>query len=679
MMLLFFHKALSIPFVTVVRFFGRTQLTKLIMLRLSRQLLAGLFFITPSLLQAQSAAIIIDEDYSDWDASLTTYTDGVDVGAGDIDLLDMQVTNDADFFYVKLTVDTEIDITDNIFPHNLWLYLDTDDDPNTGYFQQFGYGSELAIDFNDHYAWFDVPNPDIQVSFDKFQLRVLPTVSATTFELAIGRNVQPNGIDDLFLGPTVRVLVRENNGGDSMPDVGTVFSYTFDETPVAAYPLIDMNKSDPDHIRIVAYNVLSNGLQSASRVDNFESIITALSPDIIGFSECGNTSSSTVKGLLDTWLPLGTADGWYTTKSGDRVTCSKWDFIDTWSLSAQYATLIDLPATYPKDLLFVNSHLSCCANDAGRQAQVDEFVAFIQDAKSPGGAIDLVEFTPIVYGGDLNLVGFSQQLTTLLTGDIQDTGSWGPGGPMDWDGSDLLDLVPLQSDKNMAYTWRDDSDSDYPPGRLDFQLCTDVAITVEKSFVVQTEVMTPDRLALYGLNSFDTENASDHFPVVADYSMPILLDDDGDLIPNDFDNCPGDPNFDQADWNNDGTGDVCQDSDGDGLIDADELLLYGTDPGNSDSDNDGLDDGEEVNTYTTDPLMQDTDGDGLTDGLEASVAGISPLSMDTDNDGCNDDLEFSLQCPDNLCNPCPGDFNSDGFVDTADLLSFLSFFGFPCD
>ncbi|NIA14652.1 MAG: hypothetical protein GWP08_11280 [Nitrospiraceae bacterium] len=58
------------------------------------------------------------------------------------------------------------------------------------------------------------------------------------------------------------------------------------------------------------------------------------------------------------------------------------------------------------------------------------------------------------------------------------------------------------------------------------------------------------------------------------------------------------------------------DTDGDGLTDADETDLYGTDPQNPDSDGDGLTDGDEVSVHGTDPLEPDTDGDGAIDGDE---------------------------------------------------------------
>jgi hypothetical protein len=47
---------------------------------------------------------------------------------------------------------------------------------------------------------------------------------------------------------------------------------------------------------------------------------------------------------------------------------------------------------------------------------------------------------------------------------------------------------------------------------------------------------------------------------------------------------------------------VSQDSDGDGLGDADELFVYGTGPASFDTDGDGVGDGEEVLVNGTNPL-----------------------------------------------------------------------------
>ncbi|NCC33754.1 MAG: hypothetical protein EOM24_17325, partial [Chloroflexia bacterium] len=93
-----------------------------------------------------------------------------------------------------------------------------------------------------------------------------------------------------------------------------------------------------------------------------------------------------------------------------------------------------------------------------------------------------------------------------------------------------------------------------------------------------------------------------------------------------------------------------RDDDGDGLTNAEETLLYGTDPNNPDTDGDGLEDGVEVRFLGTDPLKDDTDGDGITDNVEVegvrSAPGgrlwyLNPLHPDSNRDGLPDGIE----CP----------------------------------
>ena len=65
------------------------------------------------------------------------------------------------------------------------------------------------------------------------------------------------------------------------------------------------------------------------------------------------------------------------------------------------------------------------------------------------------------------------------------------------------------------------------------------------------------------------------------------------------------------------------DQDIDGLPDQAELH-YGTNPTKADTDGDGLLDADEIFTYKTDPLNPDTDGDGYPDGDEARK-GFNPV------------------------------------------------------
>jgi outer membrane protein OmpA-like peptidoglycan-associated protein/opacity protein-like surface antigen len=110
------------------------------------------------------------------------------------------------------------------------------------------------------------------------------------------------------------------------------------------------------------------------------------------------------------------------------------------------------------------------------------------------------------------------------------------------------------------------------------------------------------------------------------------------------------------------------DTDGDGLMDGEEVNKYFTDPLNPDTDGDGLKDGEEVHNYNTDPNKADTDGDGLNDGDEVLKYNTDPLKADTDGDGLNDGDEVLKHKTD----PLKADTDGDGLKDGDEVLKYKS-------
>ena len=175
-----------------------------------------------------------------------------------------------------------------------------------------------------------------------------------------------------------------------------------------------------------------------------------------------------------------------------------------------------LPAINP-DIINFHAHLPCCSNDEDRQKEVDSIMSFIRDARNPGGSVTLSSNTPIVIVGDMNLVGWAQQLETFLTGDIVNENTYGEDFLPDWDGTTIADSMPRHNNTRSVYTWRSETSS-YAPGRLDFIFYTDSVMKIAKKFVLMTSEMTAQQLEEYNLNAGDVSQASDHFPVVTDFN-----------------------------------------------------------------------------------------------------------------------------------------------------------------
>ena len=556
--------------------------------------------------------IVMDGQFDDW-ATIAGMTDPTGP-EGSVDLLEMKAAHDAENLYIYVRLGADIDLTDVLYPHNLFLLIDADMDAATGFTPRPGFGSELGIDFNGLFAYYDVV-PATTVNFSEIGFHPAPTVTSSEFEIALQRDAVPDGVHPLFPQDTIRLLLRETNGGDFLPNAGIDFVYAFNDSETPPAEPIGLNRPSLPVVRSCAYNVLGNGLVNGNRQPRFERIVKAIDADVYLFSECGNTSATQVKDLLDDWLPTGTAEGWHTHKDGDLVTAALWPLLETWNeVTKQTPVLVDVPLALGGPMLFINSHLSCCANDAGRQDQVDEMMAWIRDETAPGGAV--AQGTPIVYAGDLNLVGYAQQLETLLSGDIVQTNAYGVGALPDWDGTAWADALPRQTHDPFSYTWRDDGNGNYPPGRLDFLLYSDAVLSLEQGYILRSEGLPADVLNESGMLANDTGAASDHFPVVCD----LMADSVASL-----------------------------DSDGDGLTDSEEAAIG------------------------TDPNAADTDGDGLTDGLEATAGTTDPLLADSNNNGCADGAEAL-----GVCGACVGDLNGDSLVTVADVLLLLGNFGTSC-
>ncbi len=138
-----------------------------------------------------------------------------------------------------------------------------------------------------------------------------------------------------------------------------------------------------------------------------------------------------------------------------------------------------------------------------------------------------------------------------------------------------------------------------------------------------------------------------------------------------------------------GTDSSDTDSDGDGISDGDETLLYNTSPSDDDSDGDSYDDGEEIDGGSdpldpTDVPNTDVDGDGVysiddvcdSTSAESVAAGIVDLDPASATYGCadydSDGLTDTEETEDYYTDPLVADTDVDGLSDYEEVVTYAT-------
>ena len=493
------------------------------------------FLVIPIFIYCQENQIIIDGKFQDWQ-NIELIDDIINDNESGLDFTSISITNDNKYLYIKFTTTDEIDLMDSgpngESLYNTVIFIDTDNNNKTGYVPGYNpnIGSELGVFLNQRYVWNNISNPNIQISLYDIGFFSAPTVTSNEFEIAIDLDAQYDG-ENLFPNQEIKIQLKDLISGDEIPNINSEIIYTLNSNNLN-YTTLNTEKENEDLIRLSAYNVLYNGLDDNERLEQLKNIIKSVDADIYAFSECYETSSETVKNILDEILPISNNQGWHVIKKADDdlITASKYPIIQDWpnesyGIKKMHPCLIDLPdSLFAKDLLVINAHMSCCDNDNDRQEQADDFVNFILDAKSTGGVIDLANETPFVLCGDLNLVGLSQQLQTLTSGEIIDTEAFGIGGGMNWSDNDLKDEICVHVETPFSYTWRDitPSPGSYSYGRLDYIIFSDDVMSSQKSFTIDTKFISQKKLNEMNLDVNDSFG-SDHLLTTIDFDIPKSL------------------------------------------------------------------------------------------------------------------------------------------------------------
>jgi endonuclease/exonuclease/phosphatase family metal-dependent hydrolase len=480
-----------------------------------------LFLLIPRPSAADLLPILPDGDFSDWDAATPLGTDASGDG-GIIDFGRVWAANDQDWFFLRFETGGEIQPDEG---QDLVIYLDTDLNPATGQSIQ-GMGADLVWELGNRTGTFYTPSPQT-IDHPDIGLLIAPTVSGTDFEMAFDRHAVPAGGQSLFPAAQVRVVLEDRNGGDTAPSTGS-YVYTFAAGSLAP-SVLPTGRPGSEYLRLAEWNVQSDGLfNGGSQEAAQQRMAQVLDPDVFCFEEVWNHSASEVASQVEVLLPSGPGESWSALSlDSGNVICTRLPILDSWGendILPQHrisAALLDASSRFSSDVLVVANHWRCCTADAERQDEADALVAFLADARSPGGVIDLPQDTPILITGDFNLVGLRAPLMTLITGDIADNATFGPDSPPDWDGSPLDVVAARHVDARESYTWRNDYSSFYP-GLLDWVFYTGSAIDLGNAFVLETRTMQPSTLSALGLYSTDTFTASDHAPRAADFTLPLV-------------------------------------------------------------------------------------------------------------------------------------------------------------
>ena len=483
-------------------------------------------------------AISIDGLFEDWNQVDALYYDQVN-DALNADYSTMKVTYDNEFLFIYF------DFHNGEFLMQDWnefhLYIDADNDSTTGNYVH-GIGAELDWTFGDRSGLKYVNDQQYEIYQNDLTLRIAPTITSSEFEIAIARTSLPLTLDGTQELTEFKLILSEvNEGGDLMPSEPGGISFVIGEDLVLGPEGISLDKLSYNDIRLISYNTWNEGILDPDRELHFKRILQAIDPDIIALQEHGEWEY--IDDIIQSWFP---DEQWYASWTyRDLVVLSRFSIIHDAYMDSErtMAVLLDTEDELGNNLLIFNSHLSCCDNNESRQQQVDAFAGEWREWVISGtGPFEIDYATPFIHVGDFNYVGYKKQVETIRIGDIEDEEQYGPDFFPDWDSTAIIDLFSRHTHKRMGYTWRKD-ESSFNPGKLDYVFYSDATIDTAKHYILNTLAMDDMTLDYYGLQWNDTQEASDHLPIVFDMSTQDNVGViDSDILPQSLRLYPNYPN-----------------------------------------------------------------------------------------------------------------------------------------
>jgi exonuclease III len=463
--------------------------------------------------------IFLDESYADWQAVSAKFADVANDGAATgIDMTDIRISNDEKYLFLYLTTKKTINIQSN---NGLTLFVDMDNNTNTG-LKVNSIGAEISYTFGDREGkYFQSNGSSSQLWHDDIDLITLPTVTSEVFEIGLLRT-----IFNRPMASTIKILFLDDTPGG---DIAGPYTYNFGNQSSDIKPFT-WSKNTQSDIRFLSYNVLRDNLFETALQPAFKRIFNAIKPDVIGLCEIYDYNGLQTKQIIESFLPSTAGQQWYYAEaSPDIRLVSRYPIKQSTQLDGNGVFLLDING---RKLLYIVAHLPCCDNESGRQREVDKIMSFVRDVKFGISSFDISQGSPIIIAGDMNLVGFKEQVSTFLTGDIINNSTFGPDFKPDWDDSSLEDAKMPTTGMPATVTWFNDFGS-YSAGRLDYYIYTGSAIKLRNNFALYSETMKSQDLTQGGIFKSDVLTASDHTPIVADFSFDLTSAND-EIISNEL-------------------------------------------------------------------------------------------------------------------------------------------------
>ena len=472
----------------------------------------------------------MDGLFDDWKGDEILLDDSGDARDAELDIGTLHMRSDDQFIHLLIGLNRELNV--QRLDGTLELLVNGDGNSDTG-IQQHGMP---GVDLNVHFSPEDLNKPEadnmgVTVSSTTYApsdpsdfihhtdigFLLAPTYANDRIECRINRKTTLPETPPLFQGQSISIKLVLIDGDRNVSDETDIVSHLLSrvEPPEKSTVFVEHLPPTPaDAFRVMTWNVANGSI--LEKPDLYSKILTLLNPDIFLFEEVKADSAEKLGAFLsdriskpgDSWQVIfGKGGGPNRCVIASRLPIEPVDSLE----SIAYPDRPDRSVRTAGGIVTVNGrrvliaplHLKCCGRidsweDQKRRQEVTLINHAVKEAKN------LLEFDAVVMGGDLNLVGGYPPITLL-------------GADLDFDQSGLSILDPYHLQGRTNTTWASSTER-FVPGRLDFLLYSDSSLSPALSFVFDTADFSGQWLTGHSLARDASITASDHFPVIADFS-----------------------------------------------------------------------------------------------------------------------------------------------------------------